>query len=45
MDCGTENSLVAVVQYAFREQYHDYFADEKSFKYGTSSNSNMHVVR
>lgn len=36
MDCETENSLVAAVQYAFREHHYDCFAGEKSFQYGTS---------
>ena len=43
MDCGTENSLVAAVQYAFREQHHDSFAGEKSFQYGTSP-SNIVII-
>lgn len=36
MDCGTENSMVATVQYAFHEEHNDQFSAERSFQYGTS---------
>ena len=35
-DCGTENGLVAAVQYGLRSSGDDSLAGEKSFRYGTS---------
>ena len=35
-DCGTENGLVAAVQYALRSYGDDSLAGEKSFRYGSS---------
>ena len=36
MDCGTENSKVAAVQYAFRELHNDSLSGERSFRFGAS---------
>ena len=36
MDKGTENVLVAAVQYALRSSHDDTFAGDKSFRYGSS---------
>ena len=35
MDKGTENILVASVQYALRSSHDDTFAGDKSFRYGS----------